>query len=122
VNRPFAVLAALAVLTAAPAAAAGLALRHDPFRPAAVRVQPPPPAAVPAAESPVAMGAAVWHAQLRAVLVDGARSLANVDGVMVPLGGEVDGFRLVGVDEGRAVFVRDGRRFELTLDGGGGRQ
>lgn len=99
-----------ALLACARFAAAEPVLRHDPFRTPA-----PAPAPVAAAAEPAAPPRVLaWHATLRAVLVDGERSLANVDGVMVPLGKEVDGFRLVEVADGRAVFVRDGQRFTLT--------
>lgn len=104
---------------ALPALAAEVALRHDPFRPVAVRT--PPPAAAPSALPPAAPAVAVWRAQLRAVLVDGERSLANVDGVVVRVGGEVDGFRLMQVSEGRALFLRNGQHFELTMDSTGER-
>lgn len=110
----------IALLAAAGGAAAQGALRHDPFR------APPPPAPVPVAAAepsapPPPAPVAVWRATLRAVLVDGERSLANVDGILVRLGREVDGFRLVEVSEGRAVFVRDGRRFTLSMHGEGER-
>jgi hypothetical protein len=43
-----------------------------------------------------------------------------VDKSAVELGGAVNGYRLVGVTENKAVFARAGQRMELTLGRGQG--
>ena len=42
--------------------------------------------------------------------------MVNVDGVILEIGEEIDGFRLVEVREYEAVFVRDGARRTLIMD------
>lgn len=86
-------------------------LRHDPF----VR---PDLAAAPASGAQASeIAARAWKPQLRAVVVAGKGSMVNVDGTIVLLGGEVDGFRLVGVEERKAVFTKDGARIEVSIGG-----
>lgn len=53
--------------------------------------------------------------ELRATLAAGPESLANVNGHIVRVGAEVDGFRLVSVTEGAAVFVKAGTRYEFAI-------
>ena len=123
--RPFAapiaawLLAAFAAHAAAPAPpalATPLAplapLRHDPFvRP---RLGPAPAdAASAAAELPR------WNAELRAVMEAGKRSAVNVDGHVLTLGEHHDGHRLVRVEDGRAVFSKDGVLTTLTMSPAG---
>jgi len=50
------------------------------------------------------------------VLVAGDRSMANVGGIIVKLGGQVDGFRLLEVKDRTAVFVRNGVSLTLSMD------
>jgi hypothetical protein len=99
-----------------PVRAAELPLRNDPFiPPAATRPPPPPmPATVPVAATPEP----VWQPKLRATVVAGSRSLVSLDGKVVALGEEVDGHRLVRVDEQRATFAKNGVQIELKMDGG----
>lgn len=92
-------------------------LRHDPFaRPAL---------AAPLANGgqPAPIGAKEWRPQLRAVIVAGKSSMVNVEGTIVSLGELIDGFRLTGVEDRKAVFMKDGVRVELTMgsDSAGGR-
>lgn len=54
---------------------------------------------------------------LNATVVNGELSRALVDGRSLTLGGELDGFRLVGIDETSASFEADGRTVALTLRG-----
>jgi len=58
----------------------------------------------------------LWRPELRAVLVAGDRSMADVGGIIVKLGGEVDGFRLLEVRDRKAVFVKGGTRLTLSID------
>lgn len=65
---------------------------------------------------PTASAPQAWRPELRAVLVAGDRSMADVGGIIVKLGGEVDGFRLVEVRDRKAVFVKSGTRLTLSID------
>jgi hypothetical protein len=84
-------------------------LRNDPFdqhRTNRPDLRPQPTAATPQA----------WRPELRAVLLAGDRSMADVGGIIVKLGGEVDGFRLLEVRDRKAVFVKNGARLTLSID------
>ncbi len=52
---------------------------------------------------------------LRATLSLGRASLADVDGDIIGIGEEVNGYRLLAVNEGSAVFSKDGKRLELSV-------
>ena len=52
---------------------------------------------------------------LRATLLSPNQRLANIGGVIVGLGEQHAGFRLVVVNEDRVVIERDGERMELML-------
>ncbi len=57
-----------------------------------------------------------WTRELRATMVAGQASMANVDGVLVILGEQLDGFTLVDVRERSAVFEKDSVRRVLTIN------
>ena len=57
-----------------------------------------------------------WSPELRGTLVSPWGPMVNVDGVILEIGEEIDGFRLVEVREYEAVFVRDGARRTLIMD------
>lgn len=63
---------------------------------------------------------------LEAVVIDGKRGRAVVDGQLVPIGGAVAGFRLVAITQRSAEFVHGDEHVSLTLtdaadaSGGGG--
>ncbi|MBK7616680.1 MAG: hypothetical protein IPJ08_20325 [Burkholderiales bacterium] len=85
-----------------------LVLRHDPF------LRPGSAAAAPA----LAAGAdtdAAWRPQLRAVVVAGPKSSALVDGQVLELGDELDGYRLIQVLPDKAILRKKGRRVELSV-------
>jgi len=54
--------------------------------------------------------------QLRATVVAGSRSQANIGGVIIGLGEDVDGYRLTEVHARRVVLERDGTRKEIMID------
>ena len=83
-----------------------LVLRHDPF------VRPGSAAAVP---TTTAGTDAAWRPQLRAVVVAGPKSSALVDGQVLELGDELDGYRLIQVLPDKAIFRKKGRRVELSV-------
>lgn len=89
--------------------AAGSPPRHDLFAPPSFT----PAAAADASSAPVA----VWRPDLRAIVVAGKHSMVKVGKVVVELGEEIDGYRLVSVTESKAVFAKGRRRVELTMGG-----
>jgi hypothetical protein len=48
-------------------------------------------------------------------MVAGKASLITVDGTIVKVGEEIEGFRLMTVKEGKAIFLKDGQRIELSM-------
>ncbi len=85
---------------------------HNPFqRPLALRA----PAAANG-EAPTLMG--LGTLELRAVLVAGSGSQANINGHIMALGEEVDGYRLTSVSLDGAELRRDGENIVLVLDRG----
>jgi len=60
-------------------------------------------------ESPVRL-------ELRGTIVAGQQSLANISGVIVSLGEEVNGYKLVGVQQREVVLLREHSRRILSVD------
>lgn len=56
-----------------------------------------------------------WPYVLHATLRAGALSLANVDGRLIGVGEEYEGYRLIRVGEGDATFQKDGLRVTVTV-------
>jgi hypothetical protein len=56
--------------------------------------------------------------ELRATLIASDHPMADVNGVILAVGDEVEGFRLVEVDERRAVLERDGTKVVVSLGDG----
>lgn len=83
-------------------------LHRDPF---ARRV-----AVEPLSEASAVAAVAPWTGQLRMTLRAGRQSMVNVDGKTVPLGGKIDGYTLVAVEERSARFVRNGMTITVGLD------
>ena len=108
-----AVIAVLIFALLAPAGAAGgegpRPLRRNPFSHPDLNPPPPPPAAAAAAEL------RADDLDLRATLVAGKDSLANVNGTLLKPGQEIEGFRLVRVGEGESVFTKEGKTIVVTL-------
>lgn len=106
-------LVALAVLVALPAAAGA-----EPARPQALRFDPfaeaPQPDAV-GARSVTPDAAAAWRPLLRATLAAGPESLADLGGVVLSIGGETRGYRLLEVRPWEAVFEKDGANVVLPV-------
>ena len=57
----------------------------------------------------------IWNPALTAVMVAGKNSLVNVDGVIVKLGEEIDGYRLIEVKDYQAIFKKGRKRVVLTI-------
>jgi hypothetical protein len=91
-------------------------LKHDPFvRP--VLAAPPPPAVAAPVNRVVkaALPEPVWKPELTAIMLAGAKSMVNVGGELVRIGEQINGYRLVEVQEETAVFVNDKKRVTLSL-------
>ena len=106
------VAAAIPTVTAAmPAtAAAAPALRtlRDPF----VRPAPPP---APAAALPPEPAPEPPPLHLRAVILNGARSVANIDGDIVGAGDQARDYTVVRIDANGVLVTRAGKRQRLTM-------
>lgn len=80
--------------------------RFDPFDRPSLQGRPGGEAAEPQTH---------WSPWLKATLVAGERSMANLGGVVLELGEETHGFRLVEVREWEAVFTKDGDHLTLAV-------
>ncbi len=58
---------------------------------------------------------ATWSPWLKATLVAGENSFANLGGTVLKLGEETHGYRLLEVREWTAVFSKDGERVRLAV-------
>lgn len=85
-------------------------LHHNPFE--------RPPLAEPAdtAKQSAVTGAPKELPVLSGTLVSSTAPMAILDGKLLGLGGEHDGYRLVAVEEGAAVFDYQGERVEFKVD------
>lgn len=72
----------------------------------------------PAPDTRVNHDAFIGGHRLEAVLLTGARRCAVVNGRTVYIGGQIDGYRLIGVRERSAVFEHDRSRVRLQIAGG----
>ncbi|GHA15294.1 hypothetical protein [Oceanisphaera arctica] len=52
---------------------------------------------------------------LRALLVAGDTSLANIDGTILALGDEFDGYRLISVTQEETLFEKGSNRYRISL-------
>ena len=105
---------ALAVIMAAEASADHSevpTLRFDPFKRPALLSQPAPPARKPTGDA-----REPWSPVLRATMLAGDFSMVNLNGVIISVGEEVDGYRLVEVGEQTAVFAKNGKRHVLSME------
>lgn len=106
--------AALACLSGLAPAQEAAGLKHDPFaRPVLTGSAAPllanttkPPLPEP-----------LWKPELRAIMLAGPKSIVNVSGVLVGIGEQTNGYRLVEVHEETAVFVNHKKRVTLSLRG-----
>lgn len=56
-----------------------------------------------------------WHPELRATIVAGAMSLANINGTVLRIGEELDGFTLTKVGNKTATFEKNQSRVILNM-------
>jgi hypothetical protein len=105
----FAGLGCLALACQAAAGSAGI-LHKNPFaHPLPESSQPVPGAANPAPEVPVPL-------ELRGTMLAGADSLANIGGLILGIGQEVDGYRIVAIHERQVVVEKNGEQRTLSVD------
>jgi hypothetical protein len=72
---------------------------------------PPPPVAIKAVLPPEEV-----ILDLSATMVSATKPMVVVDGELLAIGDKIEGFELIAVLEGRAVFARDGREFSFAID------
>ena len=90
-----------------------MTLQKNPFsRPEAVKPPPPPP--------PVAVAAVVppeeVELDLTATMVSPTNPMVIVDGKLLTIGDRIEGFKLIAVMEGSAVFARSGKKYSFAID------
>ena len=85
----------------------GASPRFDPFD------RPPLPGDISSRRTSTAP--ASWSPSLKATLVAGKGSLANLGGIVLRLGEDTHGYRLLEVREWTAVFSKDGARVVLAV-------
>ena len=91
-----------------------MTLEHNPFsKPAMLAL----PVARPAKREEVVEQS--FELQLTATLVSEFAPMVIVEGKMLGIGDEIEGFRLLAVDEGRAVFQKNANEHTFTLVGNG---
>ena len=57
-----------------------------------------------------------WKPRLRATMRSGNGAMVNIDGDVIAIGEEINGFRLLEVQERSAVFSKNGERIPVSLD------
>ena len=90
-------------------------LRKDPFRqPDILKYQPPNPVARQSQEQNDNSEAP--QLKLTATLISVSEPMVIVNNQLLHIGDEIEGMRLILIDEGRAIFRHRGKNHELTLD------
>ncbi|MDO8596483.1 MAG: hypothetical protein Q7R45_07650 [Sulfuricaulis sp.] len=92
-------------------------LKHDPFVRPVLAPRPASAAPAPANTVKAPLPEPVWKPELRAIMMAGPKSIVNVEGALVRIGEQIDGYRLVEVHEETAVFVNNNKRVTLSLRG-----
>lgn len=99
------------------AEAQAVGLKHDPFARPVLAPRPASMASVPGNSVKAPVPDPVWRPELRAIMMAGPKSIVNVAGVLVRIGEQINGYRLVEVHEETAVFVNNKKRVTLSLPG-----
>ncbi len=91
-------------------------LVSNPFsRPDVLKPKPPPP---PAPVVRPVLPPEEVELNLTATMVSTQRPMVVVDGELLGIGDRIEGFKLIAVMEGRAVFTRDERKFTFEISQG----
>jgi hypothetical protein len=93
-------------------ASADVLLKHDPFARPLLPVLLPNNTATTNVE---AEAEAPWSPELIAVMVSGKNSLVNLDGVILKIGEEKDGYRFVQAKDHEVVFKKGNKRIVLNM-------
>jgi len=105
-------LCLVGVVPALNAESALLSLSKNPFsRPEIFNAPPPPPERTTAVVPPEEV-----ELRLTATMVSETAPMAIVDGVLLAIGEEIEGLKLIAVREGEAIFTRAGKKFSFTID------
>ena len=92
-----------------------MSLRNNPFdRPEILQEHPPAPTTSPV-DSAAAIPPEEVVLDLTATLVSENAPMVVVDGERLALGEKIEGFKLVAVMEGKAVFTRAGKKYSFTI-------
>jgi hypothetical protein len=92
---------------------AGVLLKHDPFARPLLSASLPNNSATANAQAEVETP---WNPQLIAVMVSGKSSLVNLDGVILKIGEEKDGYRFVQAKDHEVVFKKGNKRIVLNME------
>jgi len=87
-------------------------LSNNPFSRPEIFNAPPPPAERTAVTIPPEQVVL----KLTATMVSENAPMAIVDGKLLAIGEEIEGLRLVAVNEGEAIFSRAGKKVSFTID------
>lgn len=88
-------------------------LRHDPFaRPAFAQANAGGATAMMAGKGDESIN---WAPQISILMNAGRDSMAVVNGAIVRLGESIDGYRLVKITHGEAVFMKNGKRMAVQM-------
>jgi len=88
-----------------PVAAPAEPLLHDPF------ARPFQAGATASADA-----SASWNPKLLAVMIAGRKSLVNLNGTIIGIGEEKDGYRLIKVEDHKAIFEKAKKRIVLDME------
>ena len=90
-----------------------LALQNNPFtRPEVLKAKPaPPPTQQRAAVVPEKL-----EFELSATMVSGIMPMVVVNGELLGIGDRIEGFELIAVMEGKAIFTRAGKKISLEVN------
>jgi len=94
-------------------ASADVLLKHDPFARPLLPTSLPNNPETANAEAEVE---APWNPQIIAVMVSGDNSLVNMDGVILKIGEEKDGYRFVQAKDHEVVFKKGNKRIVLNME------
>jgi hypothetical protein len=95
------------------ASAYAASLQHDIFeRPPLETLKPSKSELVKPVKPPLPE----WKPELRATITGGGAAMVNVDGRIVQIGQDIEGYRLIEVGDRTATFVRDNVRHTLHLN------
>ena len=90
-----------------------LSLRNNPFsRPEALNAPPPSPKPVPR----VVLPPEKVVLDLTATLVSETTPMVVIGGELIAIGEKIEGFELIAVMEGEAIFIRAGKKFSFIID------